>query len=106
MRKSLTETFEQQQGTSTYISEPSTSRKSPIHGMCFKCARTVGLKQKGFECSTCNKLYHERCIPKEHQIHIPDDSDDDLFVCHGCFPVEDDSDDGIDESVFSNINNI
>jgi hypothetical protein len=37
---------------------------------------------------------------KEHQIHIPNDSDDDLFVCHYCFAVEDDTDDEYDTGIF------
>jgi hypothetical protein len=44
-------------------------------------------KKKGFDCSNCKKLYHQTYIPKKHQIHIPNDCDYDLFVCHDCFAV-------------------
>ncbi|XP_021937894.1 uncharacterized protein LOC110838712 [Zootermopsis nevadensis] len=58
----------------------------------------VTLKKRNFR-----KLYHQTCIQKEHQIHIPNDSDDDLFMCHDCFAVEDDTDDEYDTGIFKDV---
>ncbi|XP_049949762.1 uncharacterized protein LOC126457500 isoform X1 [Schistocerca serialis cubense] len=78
------------------------TKEKEFHGMCFKCTRSVSSK-KGYECNSCKKLFHSTCIPSGHQIHIPDDSDDDFFACHNCYVVHDsDNTDAFDdESDFS-----
>lgn len=63
-------------------------------GLCYVCVRNIKAANKALVCSMCNKLFHERCVPKNHIQHIPDDSDDDSFVCHLCYKLdESDSED-------------
>lgn len=87
------------QTTPASTSDCMKKKEKEFRGMCFKCTRSVSSK-KGYECNSCKKLFHSTCIPSGHQIHIPDDSDDDLFVCHNCYVVHDsdNADDFDDES--------
>jgi hypothetical protein len=73
--------------------------KSPSMECASRALVLLGHKKK-FECSNCKTLYHQICILKEHQIHIPNGYDDDLFACHDCFAVEDDTDDEYDTGIF------
>lgn len=72
--------------------EPENSKirkNKSIFRMCYVCTKTV---KQGSKCSKCDKAFHNSCIPVKHRENIPDDSDEDLFLCHICYTVQDESD--------------
>lgn len=60
---------------------------------CEICKQSVS-SQHRLVCDDCSKIYHKTCIPKRHQMHIPDDIDSHLFVCHICYQECSSSEDG------------
>lgn len=58
------------------------------YNQCFVCEKSI-IKGRRSKCDTCKKQFHERCIPKSHKNHIPEE-DDDLFLCHICYKEESD----------------
>lgn len=61
---------------------------------CFICKKNI-LKTMALSCDSCKNDFHRRCVPKVHAKHIPDEDDDDLFICHICYKEE--SEDEADE---------
>jgi hypothetical protein len=53
-----------------------------IKGDCVLTARSVKLMD--LACSLCNKLFHKKCVPHHHKMHIPEEEED-SYVCHMCF---------------------
>ncbi|KAF5274597.1 hypothetical protein FQA39_LY07209 [Lamprigera yunnana] len=58
-------------------------------GMCFKCTKTV--RPTDLVCSLCKKVFHRKCVPDDHKIHMRLPEDDDSYVCHKCFQYADSS---------------
>lgn len=59
---------------------------------CFVCkVRTI--KNNYLTCDSCKKRIHRRCVPKKYNEHVPEEGDEDLFLCHMCFTEESDADD-------------
>lgn len=68
-------------------------------GMCFHCTVTV---KTAYICSMCSKIFHFTCIPKNHLVHAPEESEDEgLFVCHICFKIVSDSEGELFDSLVS-----
>lgn len=77
-------------GKGTDVTEMSSFKQ----GMCYVCVRNIKTENGSLQCSLCNKLFHEKCVPKNQQQHIPDNTDCDDFLCHLCYNVdESDSED-------------
>ena len=52
------------------------------------------IRDSCYTCSVCDKIFHSKCIPKNHKVYMPEDlEDDDLFVYHSCFKIQSASDD-------------
>jgi hypothetical protein len=81
------------------VPSPSTSEvKKNIHiisnepvTFCFVCKR-ICLKQKELLCSSCNKMCHQSCVPKNHEENLPEEDEMSEFICHKCYILEDDTD--------------
>jgi hypothetical protein len=53
-------------------------------------------------CSQCKKIFHFNCIPSSHRQHIPENDDNDPFMCHMCYRESNtDTSDNDSESVFA-----
>ena len=52
---------------------------------CFVCGKACQNKTN-LKCEECTHIYHKKCVPKSHRIHIPDD--DDAYLCHNCYKEE------------------
>jgi hypothetical protein len=52
--------------------------------------------------SQCKKIFHFNCIPSSHRQHIPENDDNDPFMCHMCYRESNtDTSDNDSESVFA-----
>ncbi|KAJ9579458.1 hypothetical protein L9F63_000669 [Diploptera punctata] len=76
-------------GDENLETRPRTNVKRVLFPSCSLCKKVITLKENT-TCSECHKLFHKTCIPKAHQIHIPQNDEDD-FLCHICYK-EDNSD--------------
>jgi len=73
-----------------------TVRDNDKNNSCFVCkVRTI--KNNYLTCNGCKKRIHRRCVPKIYDEHVPEESDEDLFMCHMCYTEESDDDDVISE---------
>jgi hypothetical protein len=54
---------------------------------CSICHKII-TSESGIRCDDCNKVFHEKCIPKYHKEHIPVSEDGDEFLCHKCYKVK------------------
>lgn len=48
------------------------------NSLCGVCHTNV--KKSQLICSACSKIFHARCIPRNHKEHIPDNTDLNLFL--------------------------
>lgn len=48
-------------------------------------------------CDMCCSIFHVKCVPPRHKIHVPEDIHIDLFICHVCYK-EDKNGDSDDEN--------
>lgn len=58
---------------------------------CKVCNRCANFEDR-LVCDECSKIFHTKCVPQLHQVHIPIDKDD-LFMCHHCYKECNTSDD-------------
>lgn len=61
---------------------------------CYICGNLIRSK-KIINCENCKHFFHKSCIPKSHRIHIPNDDDNDNFLCHDCYREESDAESDI-----------
>ena len=66
-----------------------TNEETTSTNACYTCNRVTHL-QDTIICDECKKLFHKKCIPKPHQVHVLE-SDKDEFLCHYCYKEESDS---------------
>lgn len=59
---------------------------------CLVCTKLVKSKVV-LRCDECKNVFHKNCIPSTHKKHIPDEEDDDIFLCQNCYKEESDSSD-------------
>jgi hypothetical protein len=61
--------------------------KTGVDSSC-SCCHQIITSESGICCDDCNKVFHEKCIPKYHKEHIPVSEDGDKFLCHKCYVVK------------------
>jgi hypothetical protein len=87
-----TKKLEKERQKLTMKSKKRTNSKRIFCNIC-----STQIKGHQINCDVCSKVFHRSCIPASHQQHVPDDSDNDKFLCHKCYQEE--SDDDVLESV-------
>ncbi|KAK4882603.1 hypothetical protein RN001_005922 [Aquatica leii] len=63
---------------------------------CHICGKLIHTSKKKISCEDCKYFFHETCIPRQHRIHIPNDDDNDNFLCHDCYREESDGESDIE----------
>ncbi|KAK4875520.1 hypothetical protein RN001_011942 [Aquatica leii] len=63
---------------------------------CHICGKLIRISKKMISCEDCKYLFHKTCIPRQHRIHIPNDDDNDNFLCHDCYREESDGESDIE----------
>ncbi|KAI4463235.1 reverse transcriptase [Holotrichia oblita] len=61
---------------------------------CYICGNLIHSK-KIINCEDCKHFFHKSCIPRSHRIHIPNDDDNDNYLCHDCYREESDAESDI-----------
>lgn len=73
--------------------------KKPV---CPRCAFEIDQHQ--VQCGECKKPFIGYVFPTTHQMHLPDDQDNDGFLCHYCYVKE--SEEAVDESLDDDVDEL
>lgn len=79
----------------TKVKKKLTSSNTNCCKVCAKATKTVNR----LVCDMCSCIFHVKCVPHKHQIHVPlpEDISTDLFVCHSCYQEEENDEDVDDD---------
>lgn len=58
---------------------------------CTICSKTTKSGNR-VVCDMCKLIYHTKCVPDKHKIHLSEELDIDLFICHLCYKDDDEND--------------